>query len=244
MKNKILLLSLLAFVTACDAPQRTRAPQTYVTGNNVENPSNSSGNFQPSTTGSAGGGSTTGSTSGGSGPGFESCNISADTYQTVDIGFFNVCQSTQTETLFKFRTSLTSTSVRICLIPTYKESNGSSTYIGQPQCTYTTAGQVVSGQLVKDRPGFTSYPLNGVIVMKEPLLPEYFACMQGYVNWPANVCQSGSSPSYCSYWQPRCPYGARSNASCDAEARNYMASICNSFKSRYGNSYSDIRTRQ
>jgi hypothetical protein len=175
-------------------------------------------------------------------PGFESCDLTHK-YQTPDIGWFGICQSTQDETLFKFRPSVTSTSIRTCLIPTYKDANGSSTYIGNPQCTYTTSNQIVQGKLYKDRSGFSNYPLNGVIVMKEPLLPEYINCMHAYVNWPSNVCPSGGANPYCAYWLPRCPYGSKSNAQCDAEGRSYMGNICTSFKTKYGNSYVDIGTR-
>ncbi len=242
MKKYLILLSLLALV-GCDAPQRTRAPSTYVNGNSLNDPTNTSGNFNTSGSSS---GSTTGTSTGGTTtttPGFENCNVAQDKYHTIDLGYFGICQSTQDETSLKFRTSLSSTSVRCCMSPADKDSSGSSTWIGQPQCTYTTAGQVVSGKVYKDRSGFTSYPLNGVIVMKEPLLPEYFNCMQGYTNWPGNVCASGPNNSYCSYWIPRCPYGSKTNAACDAEGRNYMASVCNQFKTQYSNSYADIKLK-
>lgn len=245
MKKYFLLLSLLALATGCDSPQRTRTPGTWISGNTLETvPSNQSGSLTPPTTAGSTSGATSGSGPGVTGtPGFTTCDLS-DRYQTIDIGFFGLCQSSQDETLFKFKTSLTSTTLRICLIPTYKESNGSSTYIGQPQCTYTTASQVVQGKLYKNRPGFEQYPLNGVIVMKEPLLPQYINCMNGYVNWPQNVCPNGpSSTSYCAYWAPRCPNGGRTNGGCDTEARNYMGQICTTFKNQYSNSYIDIRTR-
>lgn len=244
MKKIVILISLLALAVGCDAPQRTRAPGTYVNGNSLNNTTNASGSFNSSGSNS-GSGNTTGSTNTGgtsSTPGFENCDLS-NKYQSIDVGFFGICQSTQDETQLKFQTSLSSTSVRICMIPTYKDSSGSSTWIGQPQCTYTTAGQAVSGKLYKDRQGFTTYPLNGVIVMKEPLLPEYFNCMQAYVNWPSNVCPQGPTNSYCAYWIPRCPYKSQTNAQCDQEGRNYMASVCNQFKSQYSNSYSDIRLK-
>lgn len=248
MKKYFILLSLLALVAGCDAPQRTRAPSTYVNGNSLgDNPSNASGSFNSSGSGSSSGsqsGSSSGSGSGtpNSTPGFENCDLS-DKYHSIDVGYFGICQSTQDETQLRFKTSLSSSSVRICLIPTYKDASGSSTWIGQPQCTYTTAGQVVSGKLYKDRNGFSTYPMNGVIVMKEPLLPQYFNCMQAYVNWPVNVCPNGPSNSYCAYWIPRCPYKAQTNAQCDMEGRNYMAQVCNQFKSQYSNSYSDIRLK-
>lgn len=225
MKSYILLLSLLTLVTSCDAPQRTRAPGIYDNGLSSGN-NNTSGQLPPSnsTTGAIGGGGTTGSATGS--PGYDNCDLSYK-YHTVDTGHFGLCQNSSDETLFKFKSSLGSTSVRTCLIPTFKDSSGSSTYIGQPQCTYTTTDKVVEGRLSKTRSGYSGYPLNGVIVMKEPLLPEYFNCMQAYLN----------------YRTPSCPYGGNTSPTCDYQAKNYMASVCTSFKTKYSNSYIDIRTK-
>jgi hypothetical protein len=243
MKKTLLFISLLALVAGCDAPQRMRAPTQWVNGNSLDDPGTQPAWKPIPTDGKPSEETPTSPVSNnGQGPGFENCDLT-NKHHTIDIGHFSICQSTQDEASFKFRSSLTSTTVRTCLIPTYKEASGSSTYIGQPQCTYTTANQTVGGKLYKDREGFSSYPLNGVIVMKEPLLPEYISCMHGYVNWPRNVCPNGPANSYCSYWIPRCPNGGRSNATCDGEARNYMGQICSSFKNKYSNSYLDIKTR-
>lgn len=243
MKNYILFLPLLMLFVGCDAPQRTRAPSTYITGytnsgtqpgypgtNPVTNPSTPTTPTTPGTTPPV---ATT--------PGFESCDLTHK-YQTADVGWFGICQSKQDETLFKFRPSLTSTSIRTCLIPTYRDASGASTYIGNPQCTFTTSNVVVDGKLYKDRSGFSGYPINGVIVMREPLLPEYISCMHGYVNWPSNACSTGNN-SYCSYWKSVCPYGGRTGGACDSEARNYMANICNTFKTKYPNAYVDISVK-
>lgn len=244
MKSSLLLFSVLTLMVGCDAPQRTRNPNLYSNGYTSDGPNNTSGTLPSGTTGSSGGGTTgssTGSSSGG-GTGFESCDFSNSKGYGVDVGHVYICQSSADETIFKFKTTLNSVSIRTCLIPTYKDSSGSSTYIGQPQCTYTETDKVVQGRLYKNRTGYSNYPLNGVIVMKEPLLPEYFNCMQGYVNWPANVCSGTNSP-YCAYWGPRCPYGSKSNVACDTEARNYMNNLCTSFKNKYSNSYLDIRLK-
>jgi hypothetical protein len=243
------LLTILCLISACDAPQRTRAPVNYITGNNLGD--NSFSNTTSGANGTVNTGSSSGTTSGittgtgtnNSSPGFENCDLS-DKYHTIDIGFFGICQSTLDETIFKFRASITSNTVKTCIIPTYKDGNGASTYIGNPQCTFTTSNQIIQGRLYKDRQGFSNYTLNGVIVLKQPLIPEYISCMHGYVNWPGNACPQGANGSpYCAYWLPRCPYGARSNPGCDNEGRNYMGTICNSFKTKYTNSYLDIRTK-
>ncbi len=231
-----LLFLFLVLAVACDAPQRMRAPQNYVNGNTI----GTSGSPSVPTSGATF--ETSGMVPVITTTGFENCEL-MDRYQTIDIGHFALCQSTLDETIFKFRPSLSSPSIRTCLIPTYKDASGASTYIGNPQCTFTTASQTIQGKLMKDRPGYGTYPLNGVIVMKEPLLPEYINCMHGYVNWPRNACPGGATSSYCNNWLPRCPVGAKSNISCDAEARNFMANICTNFRTKFSNSYIDIRTK-
>jgi hypothetical protein len=247
MKKLWIYLIIFHTIVACDAPQRTRAPVTYLNGNSMssqDNPGNQSGqngsslSSSPFSTNS----STTSPSPETSQPGFAQCDLS-EKYHTIDIGFFGVCQSTEDETQVKIKTSLAHSSIRICLIPTYKDQSGSSTYIGQPQCTFTSAQQVITGKLFKDRQGFSQHSLNGIIVMKEPLLNEYFSCMQAFVNWPNNTCANPSNPQYCNFWKPRCPYGGPTNIACDTEAKNYMSIICNGFKTKYKNAYADIRLK-
>ncbi len=243
MKTSLFFLLTIFLLAACDAPQRTRAPMNFISSDNVSNPGPG---FSGTTSGSQSGGSTGTTTGGGTtttDPGFQHCDLS-DKYHTIDIGHFGLCQSTLDESIFRFRTSMASSTVRICLIPTYKDANGSSTYLGQPQCAYTVANKVIQGQLYKNRNGFSDKLINGVIVMKEPLLNSYFGCMNAFINWPANACPQGVNTSYnCSVWLRSCPYGASANASCAQVANAYMAQVCNSFKTTYGNSYVDIRTR-
>ncbi|WPU63183.1 hypothetical protein [Peredibacter starrii] len=239
MKNYIIFLATLTLIVGCDAPQRTRLTNAYSSDYNSGNPNNTSGSLPSgSTTGSTTGG-TTGSSTGSTG--FENCDLSSKGF-TAEMGHIGICQSTLDETVVKFKSSLTSTSYRTCLIPSYKDGSGSSTYIGQPQCTYTEADKVMQGKLYKNRTGFEGYSLNNIIVMKEPLLTEYFGCMQGYTNWPANVC-SGVSSTYCAYWVPRCPYGSKSTVACDAEARAYMTNLCTNFKNKYSSAYLDIKIK-
>jgi hypothetical protein len=232
---------LLFLIASCDSPQRGRMPVNYVNSGSLNDPY-----FPGTTTGTTNGGTTTGTSTGGTtgsntgSNGFENCDITPK-YQTADIGLFGVCQNKLDETFFKFNPTLTLTSVRVCMIPTYKDQSGNSTYIGQPQCTFTTQGSVIQGRLVKDRQGYQNHPLNGMIVMRENLLPEYFGCMQAYTSWPLNACPQGAANSYCAYWLPQCgSYGAKTSANCDSGARAYMNSLCSQFKSKYSSAYVDI----
>lgn len=220
----ILALSVFALV-GCDAPTRTRLQPAYSnSGNNLSTGGSSSGTG--TTTGWSSGG-TTGSTTGSNNnlpSGFENCTFATQGY-SAGLGYVGACQSTLDETLIAVKPALTDTVTRTCLIPTYKDAGGSSSYIGQPQCTYTTQNTVVQGQLLKNRTGFSNYTLNGMMIMKESSLTAYFNCMDAYIKYVSQAC----------------PMGAQTNATCDQYARNYMSQLCTTFKSQH--SYIDMRLK-
>lgn len=248
--KKTFLLSLLSafFLTGCmEAPMRYRPPTSPLTdpssGGSTGNPltGTTSGTESGSTAGSANGGSTSGS-SGNSAPGFESCDLTYK-HHTVDIGHFGLCQNKYDPTSIRVRFSQTSTSVRVCLVPTFKDATGSSTYIGEPQCTLVkNSGETISGRILNNRPGYQDKPINGVMVMKEPLLAGYIGCMHSVTNWPVNLCPKGAQTNTTCYnYYAQCPAGATSNQWCYNEAIKYKNAVCNDFKDRYSNSYADIR---
>ena len=221
MKTLMLSLVTLLLATACDNPQRNRLATSLNTGNNLGTGTTAGSN--PWSTGT-----TTGTTTGGTStntrpPGFENCDISAK-YYAAGINYMGICQSTTDETSVAINSTVTDTT-RTCLIPTYKDSAGSSTYLGQPQCYIPQAGVVSTGNIYKTRTGYTTSPINGVMVMKEQSLTAYFTCMDAYT----------------SYRSTACPYGPTTNANCDAYARQLMTQKCNDFKAT--NAYIDIRLK-
>ena len=228
MKILFTALALLS-LASCDAPQRTRLMSGY---DSLTNPY-SGGGMSPVTDGSdKNNGGTTGSTTGSTGGGssttseYSGCDFSYK-HHTVDIGFFAICQSRTDETKFKFKTQVANRNVQVCLIPTYRDGSGNSTYLGQPQCTYTEADREYEGRLYKTRSGFTGFAINGVIVLKYGLHTSYFNCMNAAVNFVSS----------------QCPMGAATSAACAQAANTYMAQVCESFKATYRNSYADISTR-
>jgi hypothetical protein len=221
MKKLFLLLSVLLLASACDSPQRNRLATTVNTGNGLGEPTTGTNPWNTGTTGSAGGGTT--GTTGPMPAGFENCDISAK-YYASGINYMGICQSTLDETSVAVNSTV-SDSARTCLVPTYKDGSGSSTYLGQPQCYAPQAGQVTMGKLYKTRQGFTGNPINGVMVLKEASLTAYYTCMDAFITFS----------------HPQCPYGANTNQSCNQMARDRMATICNSFKSSH--SYIDIRLK-
>jgi len=236
-----ILLSIFTLLTliACDAPQRTRLQSgydymtnPYKDGNSGQDKTPESGDFNPGNPG-------TGTES----SEYSHCDLSYK-YHTIDIGHFAICQSRTNESKFKFKTQVANRNVQVCLIPTYRDQSGGSTYLGRPQCVYTEAGKDYEGYLYKDRSGFSGYSINGVIVMKYPLLNEYHRCMNASISWPASACPSGAYTNQtCLQAYSSCPNGAATNPSCAAAAREFMTATCEQFKSKYRNSYADISTR-
>ncbi len=215
---KYIILSLLVVITACDTPTRSRFPNSTVAGNNSSAPG----------TGFDLGGGTTVPTTGTpvpTSPGFESCNLTKS-HSTADLGSLGICRHSSDETQVRFVTSLTNSSSRTCLIPTYKDSTGSSIYLGDPQCTYTEAEKIYTGKLHKNRQGLSQLPINGVMIMREGLLVEYYACMDSYQKWIQYYCPA--NPNY---------------APCVQNASNYRSTICTQFKTKYPNNYLDINLR-
>jgi len=245
--KKIFLLSFLSafFLTGCmEAPMRYRPPTNPIQEPGFGSNSGSGSGSNPITSPGTTSGSTSGTTTGGTTtePGFESCDLTYK-YHTIDIGHFGLCQNKYDPTSIRVRFNQTSPSVRVCLVPTYKDASGSSTYIGEPQCTLVkNSGETIPGKILNNRPGYQDRPVNGVMVMKEPLLQGYIACMHSVTNWPANVCPKGAQTSTTCYnYYLQCPNGATSNQGCYNEAINYKNYICNDFKNRYSDSYADIR---
>jgi len=253
--NKFLVaMLLLSMATACDTPQRNRLPSTIYNSDGLNQPTQVNGDnvWGTGTGGSIGGntGSTTGSntnTTTTRPPGFENCDISAK-YYVAGLNYMGICQSTLDETSVVVNSTV-SDSARTCMIPTFKNSAGSSTYLGQPQCFAPIAGQVSTGQLFKSREGyysanvlFTSLSLNGVMVMKENSLSAYFTCMDAIINFPASLCPNGpnSNPS-CSQLYQQCPNGANSSQYCSQVANTDRNAKCNNFKADHP--YIDIRLK-
>lgn len=220
MKTLMLSLVTLLLATGCDNPQRNRLTNGLATGSQLNTGTSTTNPWGTGTTT----GSTTGSQTGSTRPaGFENCDITAK-YYAAEINYMGICQSTLDETSVAVNSTVASTT-RTCLIPTYKDTTGSSTYLGQPQCFLPVANNVSMGNLYKTRTGYTGNIINGVMVMKERSLTAYFTCMDAYT----------------SYVSTACPNGPATNATCDAYARQLMTLKCNDFKATHP--YLDIRLK-
>ena len=242
---KIIFFTLSVFLLAgCDQPQRNRLSNTIIPS--ASNPSsvnnswgNPFGNNTGTTTGTVGG--TTGTTIGSTRPpGFENCDISQK-YYAPNINYMGICQSTLDEKSVAVNSSVSDAN-RTCLIPTYKDTAGSSTYLGQPQCYMPKANEIMMGTLHRTRTAFNHLPLNGVMIMKEASLTAYFTCMDAYVRFPQSMCPSGAQTNQACYQlYVSCPNGAQTNSYCHSVAQQNMTQKCNDFKTVHA--YLDIRLK-
>lgn len=248
MKTLCASLLLLLLATACDGPQRNRLASTVNTGNGFTQPTGTGGNpwSTGSTNGSTGGGTTGGANTPAKPPGFENCDISAK-YYAAGINYIGICQSTIDETSVAVNSTVAD-SARTCMIPTFKEQDGSSTYLGGPQCYTPQANVVSTGQLSKTRSGnyngvpFTQKALNGVMIIKEASITAYYKCMDFSANFPGNQCPNGANTSgYCAQMYQQCPNGASTNSYCSQQANYYRTIECNNFKANHP--YIDIRLK-
>lgn len=231
-----ILLSLFTLI-ACDVPSQRR--QIFQSGksNNVGDKLKP-GNLVDSETGVPNS-PTNGTSTATSGTGFESCSLSPKG-STVALGAIGICKNSVDPTQIKFQTSATDAVSRTCIIPTYKSSNGSSTYLGDPQCTFTQAGKIYLGRLYLTRQGFQGYPLTGVIIMKEPVLASYYECMHSYVFYTQNYNCTSSADYQACFQQYRYTTTTAHQMCCQRQATNYQALVCNTFKSNFAGQYIDI----
>lgn len=226
-----ILLSLFILI-ACDVPSQRR--QIFQSSGNQYAPPVGDGLVNTPGAQTPNGGTTSTPTSG---AGFEACSLSPKG-NSVSLGAVGICKSSIDPTQIKFRTSLSDTQTRTCIIPTYKDQSGNSTYLGDPQCTLTVAGNIYSGKLFITRQGFQNYPMTGVIIMKEPLLDGYYQCMHSFVTGSMNCA---NSPAYQTcFQQQRFTNPAAHQYCCQLQAKAYQAQVCNTFKSNFAGQYLDL----
>ena len=132
--------------------------------------------------------------------------ISGFTSNHNHIGYYNICQSSSSNTTIYIQVKTPINDSNLCIIPT-TSSGGSSTYIGEARCIHaTSASQIYTIELYKNRVGYGNYSVSGVIILKDKaywypspynsykLSPDaYFSCM----NWLASY----GDPSLCNAFE-------------------------------------------
>ncbi len=233
--NKLIILSLIA-LSACDAPVKVRTPPSDAFSGSINTSGNGSAGFNltdnttGTTTGGTTSGTTTGTTTGGTTTGSTggiNCIKTVTAFHS-GLGSVDVCQDSGNEVLFRLGFNTTDQSDGTCVIPMFRDSTGNSLYLGTAQCTKHNQGQVVTGQLQKNRSGYAGYQINSVMVVKYSGTNAFFQCMNAYGTQYNGCMQSfGGNSFYQSY--------------CQSQAQTYMTTICNTFKSSYP--YSQVLTR-
>lgn len=214
MKNRKFIVSVffLVALSGCDAPSggraRSRLPASSIS-------SIQSTNFSPTDTGNLNNGTPTPTPAANATPepGYSSCDLN-NIRSSGSLGGVGICHSTIDETKIKVKFVTTDQTDGTCFVPTHKNNDGTSIYIGVAQCTYHNTNQQLNGTLIKNRPGYSNASLNGVMIMKRSYLNDYFACMDAIPNFITNNCPSNTT-----------------NA-CYAQAQAFMGQLCLYFKNR------------
>ena len=207
----IILASLIALLQSCEAPTKQRVYQT------------SSGSTTTTTTTSTETSSDENDSETEtviSGTGFSGCDLSYNYYNST-IGYFGMCQSTTTETMFKIKMANTDTTIGTCFVPIYVSGTGSSYNVGTAECVNNQASTVYTVSFTKTN---SSYAINGMMVLKANALSGYEQCM------------SARDTFIAAYGGTTCS----SNSNCLAAANNYANNICSTFMSTYSSYYVQV----
>ena len=222
MKTMITPFVLLLLAVACDAPQQRRMAGTF----SASSTSTTNTNPTPGFTSDSDTKTTTDGTTG-TAANTVTCTKTAVAYH-AGLGNVDVCQNAGNELNFKLTFSTTDQSDGTCIIPMYKDAAGNSTYLGSAQCTKHNQGQVVMGNVSKGRTGYAGYQVNSVMVVKYSGSGAFFQCMNAYgTTFQACMNSYRGLATYQAY--------------CDNQAKTYMSSLCNTFKTNYP--YSQVSTR-
>ncbi|GEM_PF-621314 len=212
------VLSLLT-ITSCDAPRGERR----VAGGSAE--SNLFGNPYGTTSGTTSSGTTTGSSTTGGDDTSGSITVPSEVSQcnwssngstgfqstgahlspnedNASEGAYTLCQSSSNPLDIWLQVKNPITSEQLCLIPTY-HSGTNSVYIGEPKCLYVRSNTTLYKiSMIKNRSGFSTYPVTGVMVMRDKAYeygaPFYQVILSpdAYIFCSQWLAQYGD-PSYC-----------------------------------------------
>jgi hypothetical protein len=216
LKQTLLSLILLGQLTSCDAPRTERrvagsGSTNALFGTPVNNITTVDRTPTPTTTPTGG---TVGnvtiptevshcswSQDGSTGFSRGSAHLSP-TEDSTNEGAYTLCQSTSSETDVYLQMKNPITDNQICLIPTY-HSASNSVYVGEPRCLFVRSNtSLYKISLVKNRAGFSQYPVTGVMMMRDKAYqygaPFYQMILSpdAYIFCSQWLAQYGD-PSYC-----------------------------------------------
>lgn len=228
-KFNYLLILLLFTMLACNPPATKRSfrdVSNQLTDNNaiVDGSGANSGNDFGSSNGNGSDDDDFNNSGVSNEPGFSNCDFNLYKSEAT-LGQVSVCQSSIDPSTVKVKFSKQDYSQRSCLIPMHKLGNGNSFYLGVAQCMHHSAGQVLSGNLVKNRQGYTQYAINNAIVLKQGSLNAFYSCMDAVSVFVANNCPWVTNTS-CNYPNPS---QRASCQQCITNAYTYQQDKCNQF---------------
>lgn len=215
MKAKLITLTTLLALSACDVPQRTRYPSSpeipitsAVDNDNAQNP--------PSENGDTGEESGNDGSSQNYGPGFSECNL-GHRYNGGTIGNFGICQSELDKRKLKASFAESDISDGTCFVAMHMQ-NGKSFQLGIPECVHNQKDSIYNVPLTVTRPE----PINAVMVLKYSATGAFQACMSAKTNF---------MNGYINYTY---------SSSCRVSPDAYANCVCSTFVNNYGDAYKQV----
>ena len=198
MKTFLIFALTSIFLVSCEAPRDRRAVFTDAVNPGTGPTATATGTY-PYPTGTPGPTSTIP-------PHLSHCGFTDATQNSfrnshAHIGSYTACKETGSNRVhIQFQTA--HTDAQVCLFPTY--NSGSNVFhIGEPRCVHaTTAFSIYPVDLYINRTGFTSYPITGVMIMKDKSFfypwpyNSYLYSPDAYVQCEDWLYRTGD-PSYC-----------------------------------------------
>jgi len=221
MKAKLITLTVLFILSACDVPQRTRYPSSSdIPINTVTDEAGEESPFNP--------GEETGTDQGSGdgaqdyGVGFEECNL-GHRYNGGTIGNFGICQSSQSSRLFKISFQQPSLYEGTCVVP-MSYNDGKSYQLGMPECVKNAADTVYTVPLTTYNYGVKVTAAMVIRYGQQGEVVNHFqSCMsakqnylRGNINWTYGTSCTNNGP--------------------DA----YAQCVCNAFVDNYSDSYKQV----
>jgi hypothetical protein len=166
-----ILFALITLTSACDAPREKRYMYRGASTSNLANTPAGVGTVAPpggSTVIDTGTGGTTNTVIPSE---ISHCSWSMDgttgfAYTHEHIGAYTVCKSTSSDDIY-LQVKNPITDVQLCLFPTTNTGSNSS-YIGEARCLMVSDNKKIYKIITyKNRPGYTSSTLTGVMIMKD-----------------------------------------------------------------------------
>ena len=180
------LLLIIVIISSCNPTRDRRQDNNFSEDNYIATNTNTT---STPTDGAVISNTQTGQTSAPAGYGHCLFDTNVFTKNEEFLNKIDLCQSQTTSREVIIRTNVTSTTRKICVVPTTRDIYNNSFYIGDANCDYLQANTYYKITLNVYN-GYESYPLNGAMVMFQDRLQSYTDCIIDQTQNKQSICNT------------------------------------------------------